>query len=336
MVFTVTIARALAQDLDVTYVVDASNTSATSPDDYELPDSVPPRTVTIAAGQNSAEISVTTVDEMLYEGPEELVLVLDSLDPPGIAELVPQTDPGYTATGEILDATPGPHLFIAGPDPSEEVEGGRRTGLNTVTAGTLTFRVRLRDENNTTDAPSATAVSVEVRIEDITTTASDYSPVDTVDFTWSGGSTTLTFDPGDVAIDVVVQTLDDTVGEETETFELVLVSENAGAPLGSIAVAVGTIIDDEARVSVENVRVDEGDASSPGTLQFQVVLDRAINADLTLQYELVDPDASFDLDTARRGTTPLCAADDDYLDTTPGTLLIAWPHDPWQPSTCRG
>ena len=94
----------------------------------------------------------------------------------------------------------------------------------------------------------------------------------------------------------------------------------------------GTIIDDEVRVSVADFRAEEGDASTPGTLQFQVVLDRALNADLTLKYELVDPDPGLPLDTAQRGTPPSCAAADDYLDltTTPGTLDldIKWPHDP--------
>ena len=120
-----------------------------------------------------------------------------------------------------------------------------------------------------------------------------------------------------------------------ETFKLVLESDKAGAPLGSTAEAVGTIIDDEARVSVAAVSAPEGAASTPGTLQFQVVLDRALNADLSLQYELLDPDLNLPLDTAQRGTPPLCAAAADYLDLattpgTPGTLTITWPHNPLQ------
>ena len=145
---------------------------------------------------------------------------------------------------------------------------------------------------------------------------------------WSGGSTMLRFDPGVVAIDVVVGTVDDYVGEETETFRLVLENE-AGAPLGSTAEAVGTIIDDEVRVSVESVSAQEGDASTPGTLRFEVVLDRAPNADLSLRYELVDPDPKYSFDTAQRGTPP-CAPDVDYLDvdSAPAELTITWHADP--------
>ena len=331
LVFTVKVQPAQGQEVTLTYEIDPATTA--EPEDFGDGatdfmtllglNSSGEGTVVIPANADSAEISLPLFDDDFFEGTEELVLELTGAEPVDI-----QLDAArLTATGVIKDNDPEPHLFIAGPDPSKEVEGGTRTGPNTVTAGTLTFQVRLRNENNTADAPSATAVSVVVRIEDITTTAGyDYElPPDT----WTGGITTLTFDPGTVAIDVVVQTLDDTEGEiDEETFKLVL--ENAGAPLGFTAEAVGTIIDDEARVSVESVRVDEGDASSPGMLQFQVVLDRAINADLTLQYELVDPDASFALDTAQRGMPPCAAAVDDYLDLdpTPGTLLIEWPHDP--------
>ena len=278
----------------------------------------------IDAGQNSAEMRLPIFDDDFYEDNDKLVLELTGVLPHTV-----QLDPDHiSAVGEITDNDPQPHLFIAGPDPLEEVEGGTRTGPNTVTPGTLTFQVRLRDETNTTDAPSATAVSVDVRLEDITATAgSDYAPW-TRRPRWSNGRTTLTFAPLEVTIDVVVQTLDDTVGEETETFELVLVSENAGAPLGSIAVAVGTILDDEARVSVENVRVDEGAASIAGhaAVPGRVGPGTQRGPEPAVRARGPRPGPP-PLDTAQRGTPPLCAAADDYLDlaTTPGTLLIAWP-----------
>ena len=58
LVFTVTIDRALPQDLAVTYVVDEDESTATAPD-YQPPLG----TVMIHAGDTSAVISVTTVDE---------------------------------------------------------------------------------------------------------------------------------------------------------------------------------------------------------------------------------------------------------------------------------
>ena len=340
LVFTVVVEPALGEEVTLTYKLDRDATTAGSEDFGELRfddldqfeldgDGDLVGDVMIAATEDSAEIVLTLVDDGFYEGDEQLVLTLT-----GALPLEVQLDADrMSATGVIIDDDPQPHLFIAGPDPSQEVEGGRRISATTVTAGTLTFQVRLRDETNSSDAPSATVVSVDVRIEDITTTASDYEPMDPAASTWSDSRTRLTFDPGDVTIDVVVRILDDIVGEDVETFRLVL--ENNSAPLGSTAAAVGTIIDDEARVSVEDVEVDEGDALTPGMLKFQVVLDRELNADLSLQYELLDPAPNLPLDTAQRGTPPLCAAADDYLDLattpgTPGTLTITWPHDPLQ------
>ena len=336
LVFTVVVEPAVGEPVTLAYELDRVATTA-EPEDFGGTDfatllGLDPLgvgTVEIPATDRSAQIVLTLVDDDIYEGDEQLVLTLT-----GALPLEVQLDADrMSATGVIIDDDPQPHLFIAGPDPSQEVEGGRRISATTVTAGTLTFQVRLRDETNSSDAPSATVVSVDVRIEDITTTASDYEPMDPAASTWSDSRTRLTFDPGDVTIDVVVRILDDIVGEDVETFRLVL--ENNSAPLGSTAAAVGTIIDDEARVSVEDVEVDEGDALTPGMLKFQVVLDRELNADLSLQYELLDPAPNLPLDTAQRGTPPLCAAADDYLDLattpgTPGTLTITWSDDPLQ------
>ena len=339
LAFTVSVHPTPGEVVTLTYKLDLDDTTA-EPEDFGVSEGVSEfealdafgldgtdlvGTVVIAAGEDSAEIVLPLVDDGFFEGDEELVLELTGADPPGVV----LDDDRIRAAGVIIDADPQPHLVIAGPDPLEEVEGGRRTSRTLVTAGTLTFQVRLRDETGAIEAPSATAVFVDVRIEDISTAGSaDYTPADPAASMWSGGSTRLRFDRGVVAIDVVVQTVDDYVGEDTETFRLVLENE-AGAPLGSTAEAVGTIIDDEVRVSVANVSAQEGDASTPGTLQFQVVLDPAPNADLSLRYELVDPDPSLLLDTAQRGTPPCVLDVDDYLDVdpAPATLIITWPRD---------
>ena len=334
LVFTVSVHPTLGEVVTLTYKLDLAETTAEPEDfgvsafeeldEFDLDGTDLVGTVVIAAGEGSAEIVLPLVDDGFYEGEEQMVLELTGADPPGVV----LDDDRIRADGVINDNDPQPHLVIAGPDPLEEVEGGRRTSRTLVTAGTLTFQVRLRDETGAIEAPSATAVFVDVRIEDISTAGSaDYTPADPAASMWSGGSTRLRFDRGVVAIDVVVQTVDDSEGEDTETFRLVLENE-AGAPLGSTAEAVGTIIDDEVRVSVANVSAQEGDASTPGTLQFQVVLDRAPNADLSLRYELVDPDPSLPLDTAQRGRPPVCAPDVDYLnvDPAPATLTITWPH----------
>ena len=235
LVFTVSVHPTLGEMVTLTYKLDLDDTTA-EPEDFGVSEGVSEfealdafgldgtdlvGTVVIAAGEDSAEIVLPLVDDGFFEGDEELVLELTGADPPGVV----LDDDRIRAAGVIIDADPQPHLFIAGPDPLEEVEGGRRTSLTLVTAGTLTFQVRLRDETGTIEAKRPCA---SCRHDD-----------------YAGGPGGLFRRQHDATIParrhrVVVQTVDDYVGEETETFRLVLENE-AGAPLGSTAEAVGTM-----------------------------------------------------------------------------------------------
>ena len=69
---------------------------------------------------------------------------------------VVELDPGRTtATGEVTDDDPRPYLFVSpATDPCQVAEGG-----------TATFDVRLRNQADTDDAPSATQVTVDVRTD---------------------------------------------------------------------------------------------------------------------------------------------------------------------------
>ena len=241
LVFTVRIDRALTQDLEVAYVVDGPNTTAADAVDYVLP---VPQEVTVPAGDTSAEISVTTLDEGRYEGNEELVLVLaPPLVPPDIAVLVPPEDPGYTATGVITDATDEPHLFLVAVDPVPP---------HVVEGGDAKFNVRLRDESNQRDAPSATLVTVDVVTvdsvgTDAATSGDDYVVLDA----------SLSFNPGDVLEEVTVNTSEDLEPEPDETFDVVL-QNSSGADIERSRTTV-TILDNEATVSVADAQAVEGD-----------------------------------------------------------------------------
>ena len=190
LVFTVRVQPRLDVPVSFTYkIVGVGDETTAEPEDFGVSDFAELNqfdrddrtgdlvgTVDIDPGQNSAKMRLPIFDDNFYEDNDKLVLELTGVLPHPV-----QLDTDHiTAVGEITDNDPQPHLFIAGPDPIEEVEGGTRTSETTVTAGTLTFQVRLRDETNTTDAPSETAVTVDVRLEDITATAgSDYAPLDT-------------------------------------------------------------------------------------------------------------------------------------------------------------
>ena len=234
------------------------------------------------------------------------MLVLGSLAPGDIAVLVPLTDPGYSATGEIEDANPEPHLFLVAvnPLPPHVVEGGAAE-----------FEVRLRDQDDTEDAPSAGEVTVDVATMDSTpasaTSGDDYTAL----------TEPLTFDSGDVLKMVTVQTLDDPFAEPDETFELVLLQNAAGAGMGGSSVTV-TILDNEATVSVAAAEADEGE-----TLEFELrvvwpdpaVVPTPFNVVVTYQLVAYTRAAN----DAIQGSA--CGGDADYLLPSPATAMIAHP-----------
>ena len=308
LVFTVTSGTPVPQAVTVGYIIDAAGTTATDPSDDNPPldpadySTVLSGTVTIPSGQDSATITVDLLDDELYEGTEYLVLGLDpaSVQPPGVARVDLAR---LTAVGTIVDDDPPPYLFLySGTSACQVTEGDA-----------VTLEVRLRDETNSDFALSADPVTVDVTTEDVTATAgTDYTVLDT----------TETVSAGDTVTTVTVQTLDDSsspVGEPTETFKVVL--DNAtGASLGAVAEVICEILDDEVRVTVAAAAVDEGDQ-----LIFSLRLDRALSADIAVDYRLIDHNLA--AHRAERGSGP-CAADDtvDYLELS-GSIMIPSSHD---------
>ena len=309
LVFVVTSPMPAPQDIRVDYLVSSVDPDLTPQ---------PPLTgsVTMTAGSDSVDINVALAEDEtpgLHEGTETLTLELDQLwDPiantllsPSIAELDPNR---LTATGEVLDDDPPPFLFLDG-TPCSVTEG------NT----SVTLQVRLRNEYNTAFAPSASGVSVNVATTDGTATAGD-------DYT--ALSQTETFNPGDTVNTVTIQILDDSSspeGEPDETFTVALSGET-GASLGSITEVTCEIIDDEVRVTAENVAVVEGNQ-----LTFSLSLDRDPSADITVEYRLIDyslalVDPGAAPYPAERGTAPCDGIDDDYLELT-GSITITYPHN---------
>ena len=342
LVFTVVVEPAVGEPVTLAYELDRVATTA-EPEDFGGTDfatllGLDPLgvgTVEIPATDRSAQIVLTLVDDDIYEGDEELVLKLTGAVPPAVQ----LDDDRTTAVGGIEDNDPPPFLQIIEPYP-EVPEGGVP---GTTDSEYLIFDVRLGDSDGT--EVDDIAEQVEVRVSTVAdpaaqnevcsdwvgqgepcswaTAGADYQPV---------VATALTFGPRDNSFtqQVRVMTIDDSSGEPTEVVLVELSGEFGAAVRQGYRIAGGKILDDEARVSVGDVEVAEGDVLTPGRLQFQVVLDRELNADLRLQYELVDPDSSFLLDTAQRAAPPCVAGVDDYLDLattpgTPGTLTITWP-----------
>ena len=268
--FTVTADPPAPQDITVTYGVNLSdNDTAVGAGDCMVADAdyvLPSGSITIGAGTGSVDIEVPTCPDGLYEGNEHLSIVIDAAEDSGGTSYLDVNR--AAATGDITEIDNAPHLWLK-PGSEEVVEGE-----------SVTFDVKLMDEAGNHSAPSAQTVEVDVKTVDGTALAgSDYTKI---------SRTTLSFDPGDHTIGVEVETLDDVanpVGEPDEMFSLVL--ENGdGAPLSTGgAKAEITILDDEARLSVDDVSANEGDLAG-STLEFVLSLDRTPALDVAVEYEL--------------------------------------------------
>ncbi len=291
--FTVTADPPAAQDITVTYGVNLSdNDTAVGAGDCVDADAdyvLPSGSITIGAGTGSVDIDVPTCPDGLYEGNEHLSIVINAAEDSGGTSYLDVNR--AAATGDITEIDYAPHLWLK-PGSQDVVEGA-----------SFTFDLKLMDETGIHSAPSAQTVEVDVKTVDGTDpnpalralAGSDYTQI---------LPTTLTFDPGDVTIEVSVETLDDVanpVGELNEMFSLVL-GDAHGAPLSTGgAKAEITILDDEARLSVDDVSANEGD-SAGSTLEFVLSLDRTPALDVTVAYELqIDSLAMDDEDRATVG-----------------------------------
>ena len=263
--------------------------------------------VIMAAGATSVDIAAPLSEvDTLFEGTETLTLELVGLIDPVTATPVPATiamlDPDFMiATGEVEDDDPQPHLFLHSvTSPCSVTEGG-----------SVAFEARLRDPNNpSVPAASASTVEVDFVTSDGTATAGTGPPDDyiavSVRLSLASGVTAVNTLPVTPAVPLEVETLDDTaapVGEPTETFNVALLNPS-GAPLSSVSADTAVdcdIEDDEVRVTVADVAVEEGNQ-----LTFSLSLDRDPSADIAVDYQLVDYNAA--LVDPSAAPIPLCGA----------------------------
>ena len=285
-------------NVTVDYVINVTETTATLDDDYLQPSG----TVTMLAGDNSANITVDLVNDDLWEDVDYLALdlVLGSVAPAGVARVDITRS---SAVGEIMDDDPEPYLFLVAvdPNPPQVVEGDQ-----------IEFEVRLRDQQNMGPAPSAGSVTVDFKTEDGTATAAN-------DYTAPAES--LTFDSGVTSIAVTVQTVDDSLAEPDETFEVVL-KNGVGAEIGGSSATV-TILDNEATVSVAAAQAEEGEQ-----LEFELRVvwpDPAVvptPPDVDVTYQLVDYTRA---PTEERATQGACGVGVDYELPSATTATITHP-----------
>jgi hypothetical protein len=155
---------------------------------------------------------------------------------------------------------------------------------------TATFTVTLSAASNQT-------VTVAYATADGTATAgTDYQ----------AASGTLTFAPGEISKAITVQAVGDRLPEPTETFVV-----NLSSPTNAYIAAgqgVGTIVDDEPRISISDVSKKEGKRKQTTLFTFTVTLSVAYDQPVTISFRTADG-------TAKTG-------DADYVAKT-GTITFA-------------
>jgi hypothetical protein len=241
-VFTVSMSQPRANDVTVEFsTVDGT---ALAPNDY-TPTS---GTLTIAAGETTALVTVKVMGDTLDEPSETFDLVLSN--PVGVF-----LGSDVTGTATIQDNNdPQPTLTIGN---ASQVEGNSGT-VDMVFDLTLT-------------TVSGNTIVVNYSSQDLTATEpADYNAV--------GGF--VTFLPGDLTKQITVQVNGDTLNEPNHDFQVLLLSAN-DAVLGN-TMGTGTIIDDDPAISINSITVTETNGSVNAV--FNVSLDKPASGDVTVDF----------------------------------------------------
>ncbi|MCY3923108.1 MAG: hypothetical protein OXG27_12050, partial [Chloroflexi bacterium] len=260
--FTVTLDPVSGRDVTVQWTTGddpaQDAVQATAGDDYAAVSSA--QTVTIKAGQARATIEVQTTDDELDEGDETFIVTLAS---PANAALAANP----SATGTITDNDRTPELSV---DDVTVKEGGKAS-----------FTVTL------TSTPSQD-VTVQWTTSDDTAQNAHSATAD-IDYTAAANAQTLTIKAGKRSAAIEVQTTQDALDEEDETF-LVTLASPTNATLSADPSGKATISDDDdpPTASVRDAAdVTEGDDPAVTTnMTFPVHLSAVSGKQVTVQYTL--------------------------------------------------
>ena len=267
---TLTATLSATSTQDVTVALGYSNSNVTGP-----------ATIVVPAGEASADVTLTAVDNALDEPDRQNTVSVETVT--NGAE-----DGSQAVTLTLADDDDAPRLSAADVSLSESDAGARA----------MTFTVSL-------SAPSARTVTVDYATRDSSATAGeDYTPA----------SGTLTFTPGDVEESFDVAVTGDRLVELDEAFAVTLASAvNASISNAHIEGVIAN--DDSATVAIADVLRPEGDTGT-STFDFIVTLSQATDVDLTLSASTADGSATAGRDyvavsgeafTIEAGTTTVTA-----------------------------
>jgi VCBS repeat-containing protein len=116
------------------------------------------------------------------------------------------------------------------------------------------------------------------------------------DYTAATGS--LTFQPGETSKQVEITVASDFANEIDETLNLTL-SNASGLPIGD-AIGIGSILNDDAKASISDATVSEGNAGTK-TLTFTISLDKAAAGPVVVGYQSADGTATAGSDYVANG-----------------------------------
>jgi hypothetical protein len=273
--FDIVLDKAASSSFTVGY--GTANGSAAAGTDYTAATG----TVSFAAGQTVKHVTVNIADDATVEPDEVFHLNLGAIT--GNAAGMVQIGDG---TGTALIGRSDQAALAKPSISASDILVGEADSY-------VEFVVKL-------DAPGTAPVSVNYRLDSLTTGYSDYS--------FANG--TLSFAPGVTTQTVRVALVNDINSETLESFAL-----NLSAPVNAVLAdnqAVATIVDNDtladtgskASVSVHDIVVDE----KAGLATFDIVLDKAVSNNFTVAYSTADGSAAAGTDyTAASGTVSFAA-----------------------------
>ncbi|EOD9422926.1 Calx-beta domain-containing protein [Vibrio campbellii] len=236
--------------------------------------------VTVPAGLTEFDVRIASIDDAVYEGPENFTVDVTGLGP------VQGSD---TGTATIVDDGTGP-----GPDPDDDRPTVTSITSTTVNEGEVaTLDVTLSNVSTTPTVVNMTLADgnaeggvdytntlVTITYEDNTTEVINVE---------LDGSFVVTVPANDSTYSVTMSTTDDELTENTETFTLSGVTDVQGVP----AIGTTTIIDNDAQLvaSISNELINEGEAGT-----FDVTLSNASDTDSIVSMTLADGTADGGVD----------------------------------------
>ncbi|MCC6179481.1 MAG: hypothetical protein IT305_29580 [Chloroflexi bacterium] len=247
--------------------------------------SIPGATVTIPVRVSDSTEGVVSPATLTFQ-PDLTALTPQTVTVTGLDDAIADGAVAYTVVlGRAMSGDPEYNGFT----PSDvAVTNQDNDGTPTLAVG----NAQVAEGNNSTMALRfpVTLTPASNQVVTVQYATADGTAIAGQDYQVASG--TLTFQPGETSLLLVVLVIGDTVVEGNETLTLTLSNPSIGAVLGT-ATATGTIVDDEGAptLSVSGGQVEEGDSGTT-PLAFTVTLMGTSSQAIAVQYATADGTAT--------------------------------------------